>query len=149
MNTKKYKIYLDVCCLNRPFDNLSDARVKLEADAVLTILSKCEAGEWTLVSSDVIEREVSLLPDLQRLQKVQSLMLIANAKLNTTASSVRKAEAFQKKGVKVFDSYHLAVAIENGCDVFLTTDDRFLKKAVELKTKTIVENPAKWIVEVI
>jgi hypothetical protein len=29
------KIYLDNCCLNRPFDDLSQDRVYLEAEAIL------------------------------------------------------------------------------------------------------------------
>jgi hypothetical protein len=33
----KYKIYLDVCCLNRPFDDLRQDRVQFESDAVLGI----------------------------------------------------------------------------------------------------------------
>jgi predicted nucleic acid-binding protein len=55
----------------------------------------------------------------------------------------------KQKGIKVFDSYHLAVAEENDCDVFLTTDDCFLKRAKEIALNIVVENPAKWIVEVI
>jgi hypothetical protein len=30
------KIYLDVCCLCRPFDDHSETRVQLEAEAVLS-----------------------------------------------------------------------------------------------------------------
>jgi hypothetical protein len=40
------KVYLDVCCLNRPFDDQQQDRVHLEAEAVLLILKRCEAGEW-------------------------------------------------------------------------------------------------------
>jgi hypothetical protein len=40
----KLRIYLDVCCLNRPFDNQVQDRVRLEAEAVLAIL-KIEKNE--------------------------------------------------------------------------------------------------------
>jgi hypothetical protein len=39
------KIYLDVSCLNRPFDDQGQARVRLEAEAVTVILAKCDLGE--------------------------------------------------------------------------------------------------------
>jgi len=42
------KIYLDVCCLCRLFDNHSDTRVRLEAEAVLEILKRCSL-DWELV----------------------------------------------------------------------------------------------------
>ena len=36
------RIYLDVCCLNRPFDEQTQDRVRLETEAILTILSHCK-----------------------------------------------------------------------------------------------------------
>ena len=39
------RVYLDVCCLNRPFDDQSQDRIKLETDAVLSILDNCQTGE--------------------------------------------------------------------------------------------------------
>lgn len=40
------QIYLDVCCLNRPFDDQRQDRVRLESEAILLILAHCEAGGW-------------------------------------------------------------------------------------------------------
>ena len=40
------RIYLDVCCLNRPFDDQRQDHIRLEAEAVLLILGRCEAREW-------------------------------------------------------------------------------------------------------
>jgi len=45
------KIYLDVCCLNRPFDDQTQARIRLEAEAVLIILAQCETGHWEWIGS--------------------------------------------------------------------------------------------------
>ncbi len=33
------KIYLDVCCFNRPFDDQTQEKIHLEAEAVFIILS--------------------------------------------------------------------------------------------------------------
>ena len=32
-------VYLDVCCLNRPFDDQTQDRIRLESEAVLLILT--------------------------------------------------------------------------------------------------------------
>jgi len=59
-------IYLDVCCLNRPFDDQSQGRIHLESEAVLTVLFSCERGKWQLLNSEVIEFEISAIPDRGR-----------------------------------------------------------------------------------
>ncbi len=41
---------MDVCCLNRPFDDQTQDRIRIESDAILAILSKCVTGEWKLLS---------------------------------------------------------------------------------------------------
>jgi hypothetical protein len=45
-------IYLDVCCLNRPFDEQTQERIRLEAEAVLFILTKFQVGDWRLLGSE-------------------------------------------------------------------------------------------------
>jgi hypothetical protein len=48
-------IYLDLCCVNRPFDDQHQARVRLEAEAVLGLiqLSRTSIVKWT--GSDVLD----------------------------------------------------------------------------------------------
>ena len=54
-------------------------------------------------------------------------------------------------GVKSFDALHVACAEAGKADVFLTTDDKLLKKlrqnSGKIKVKTA--NPLEWIEEVI
>ena len=52
------KIYFDTCCINRPFDDQTRIRVRLEAEAVLGILSRIENGEWEWVGSEVLMDEI-------------------------------------------------------------------------------------------
>ncbi len=33
------KLYLDICCFNRPYDDQTQARVRLETEAVILLLS--------------------------------------------------------------------------------------------------------------
>jgi len=38
------RVYLDVCCLNRPFDDQSQERIRVESDAVELILRPVQKG---------------------------------------------------------------------------------------------------------
>lgn len=62
-------IYLDACCLNRPFDDQSQDRIRLETEAVLSILNRCLLGEWQLIGSEALDYEISKMPDDDRKQK--------------------------------------------------------------------------------
>ena len=44
-NESKYLIYLDVCCLNRPFDDQTQALILLESEAILQIINYCQSGQ--------------------------------------------------------------------------------------------------------
>ncbi|BAZ26615.1 hypothetical protein NIES4073_75230 [Kalymmatonema gypsitolerans NIES-4073] len=39
----EFLIYLDVCCLNRPFNDQTQERIRLEAEAVFIILANYDA----------------------------------------------------------------------------------------------------------
>jgi DNA-binding helix-hairpin-helix protein with protein kinase domain len=45
------RVYLDICCFKRPFDDASVERIRREAEAVASILAAAEAGLVKLVRS--------------------------------------------------------------------------------------------------
>ena len=143
------RIYMDVCCMNRPFDDLSQDRVQFEADAVLAVLSRCKSGKWTLVSSEVVDLESSKSSNRERLNKVRTLCSIAKERLIIDEDVTERAMEFQRCGIKVMDSLHLAVAETHAIDVFLTTDDNFLRAVKRIKTNITVANPVVWLMEVL
>lgn len=51
------KIYLDNCCFNRPFDDQSQIRIRLEAEAKLKIQADILGGNFELVWSYILEAE--------------------------------------------------------------------------------------------
>ena len=142
-------IYLDVCCLNRPFDDQSQNRVRLEAEAVLSILEMAAAGKLKLVTSDIIGDELSQMPDDERREKVELLLDAGSKHISLTAGVERRATEFHKWNISPLDALHLAAAEAAHVDYFLTTDDYLLRRAHrhadELKVK--VENPAKWLIQ--
>lgn len=142
------RIYMDVCCLNRPFDDLSQERIYLEAEAVLHIISRCDAGEWILQSSNAIDFELSKLSDEDKYDGIMGLLSSSIEYIMMNKETIYRAHKFQAEGVKVLDSYHLALAEKVRADILLTTDDRFIRKAERTDAKVRVENPVKWFMEV-
>jgi len=67
------RIYLDVCCINRPFDDIGQDRIRIESEAVLTILTHSYNKEWVLLNSKIIDFEIAMIPDDDRRQKVRIL----------------------------------------------------------------------------
>lgn len=78
---RSIKIYLDVCCLNRPFDDQTQDTIRLESEAVLTILTRCQRREWQLIGSEVVDFEISHIPDNDRRQKTSVLAAITTFKV--------------------------------------------------------------------
>ena len=144
------QIYLDVCCLNRPFDDQRQDRIRLEAEAVLLILEHCETGEWQWISSAVVEEEVDNTPDSERRHRVRSMLRSAHATVALTEAGVERAREIKAMGFRTYDALHLACAEQSGVDVFLTTDDRIIRTATRHaeKLKVRVANPLDWLLEV-
>lgn len=63
------KIYLDACCWNRPFDDQSQNRVRVEAEAVLSILEMAQSSGVEIIGSDIVDDELSEMPDDERREK--------------------------------------------------------------------------------
>ena len=143
-------IYLDVCCLNRPFDDQTQERIRLEAEAVLLILERCQAGTWRLLGSEAVDYEVSRIPDEERRRKVFHLASIARVKQVVSEAVQTRAEELERLGFTALDALHIACAEAGGADVLLTTDDRMLAKAKELQDslRVRIENPILWLMEV-
>jgi len=146
---KKYKIYLDVCCLNRPFDDQSQDRIRLEAEAIIIILAHIEAKDWTLIGSEIIDFEISRIPDEEKRQKVEILSTLAEDYIVVTEEVEERAIELERLGFGSYDALHIACAEKARADIFLTTDDKLLRKAENTKLDVKVKSPIEWILEVI
>jgi predicted nucleic acid-binding protein len=146
----KYLIYLDVCCLNRPFDLQEQERVRLETEAILLILSRCQNREWLLLGSEAIDNEVSHTPDPEKQEKIMLLAALAITKVNVTKTVESRARELIQLKFKTYDALHIACAEEGSADIFLTTDDRLVNKAAmyDSMLKVKLTNPIFWLLEV-
>lgn len=67
-------VYLDVCALHRPLDDQSQMRIRLEADAVLLILSHVRARSRAMAVTSAHEVEIAANPDPSRRNHLQLLL---------------------------------------------------------------------------
>jgi predicted nucleic acid-binding protein len=141
------KIYLDVCCLNRPFDDHTQERIRLESEAVIIILGRSKT--LTLMTSEIVALEISRIPDEDRRQKVMLLSSISKMDIAIDDEIISRAKDLNKIGFRSFDAFHIACAEKGQADALLTTDDHLLKKAKFHRQliKTRLENPLRWLME--
>jgi len=149
---KAMKIYLDTCCLNRPFDDQRQPRIRLEAEAVTLILEKVRQREWNWVGSEVLIYEIEQTVNTERKERLLLLALEANQTIEISEKIMERAEALSSLGFGEYDALHLASAESVKVDVFLTTDDPLQTIANRNKKRLsslIVNNPVKWLEEVL
>ena len=145
----KFLIYMDNCCLNRPFDDLTIDKVRLESEAVLTIIEYCERGIWDLCSSDVLFDEISRMDDSVKKEKVLTLYNSATVEIGIDDKIISRASELTQANIKPFDALHIASAESGKADVFLTTDRKLINASTRIKTNMKITNPAIWILEVL
>jgi len=145
------KIYLDACCLNRPFDDQRQARVRLEAEAISLILQKLHQREWEWIGSDVLVYELGQTEDVERKERLLLLAGQSHQVVAMTEKILTQAEKLVTSGFDSYDAIHLASAENAKVDVFLTTDDNMQKIANRNKKmfSFVVVNPVTWLEEVL
>jgi predicted nucleic acid-binding protein len=141
------KVYLDNCCFNRPFDDQSKIRIKLEAEAKLYIQEKIRQGVVELVWSYILDYENSMNPFEERRRSISEWRREAVVDVEETSEVLDRSNILCKAGMKSKDALHISCAIHAHCEYFLTTDDVILKKAKSIRELKIVD-PSTFIREV-
>ncbi len=140
---------MDNCCLNRPFDDQANLRIHLEAEAIKTIIVLVEQQKWDLVSSKILQFEISKIADEFRKKELMLMESLADEVVQVNTQIGVRANEFERLGIQSFDALHLACS-ENNADIFLTVDDRLIKKAITIKGLNIsIRNPLIWLSEVL
>ncbi|MCL1904384.1 MAG: hypothetical protein FWF94_08195 [Oscillospiraceae bacterium] len=144
----KLKIYLDNCCYNRPFDDLSQAKVRNEATAKVFIQSLIKFDSVTLYSSFMLFKEINDNPNesnkehILRFVTEYSSFFVSDKRENDI---IPISEDIMKKGIKKKDATHLACSIFSKCDFFITTDRRLTKyKTDKIEVLNPIDFVKKW-----
>ncbi|WP_246198713.1 hypothetical protein [Sodalinema gerasimenkoae] len=93
-------VYLDVCCLNRPFDEWVQERVR--------------TGEWQLISSEAILVELEKMRNLEKKASIFNLLALATRMQEINQAVEERSRQLEGLGFGLFDSFHLAGAEASG-----------------------------------
>ena len=116
-------VYLDTCSIQRPFDDQSQTRIVIEAEAVLGIIDRIESGEVELLGSEILQLETEENPNPVGRQFALDVLGLASLQVKLDDEIESAARASETSGIQPYDALHLASAVEGGADVFCTTDD--------------------------
>ena len=142
------KIYLDNCCFNRPYDDQSQLRVRLETEAKLKIQENIRLGLYELVWSYILDYENSKNIFRERREQIAKWQSYSEIDLDEDKGIIDIASGLCKLGIRNMDSLHIACALRANADYFLTTDDGILKKARMVKGIRVTD-PIGFIKEVL
>lgn len=123
--SENYLIALDACCLNRPFDDQNQLRIKLEAEAILEIIYYCQLGRWQLFNSTVLESEIGQISSQTKKEQVERYLALAKCRILVTPEIIKK--------VKQLTNFK---------------DDSLFKKVLSCQDKVNarVANPIPWLI---
>ncbi len=146
---QRIKIYLDTSVYNRPFDDQSQARIRLEAEAFLSILEKTVVGAVSIISSSVLAYENSLSPFPERKERVLTYVALASRTVKMSDAIRKRATELETVGYDSLDALHLACAEAGGAKYFVTCDDSVVKKAKRNPDSVpfVVCNPLEFLIE--
>lgn len=125
------KVYLDMCCIQRPMDTRSHLRIAVEAEAILGVLALSEVHQVQLISSAALEFEAEQTPHPVRRRFAFEVLAKATQFIPADPSVEERARFLQTQGIKPLDALHLASAEAAQAELFCTCDDRFFRKAVK------------------
>jgi len=142
------KIYLDNCCFNRPFDDQSQIRIRLESEAKLRIQEEIRAGRFKLVWSYILDYENHKNPYIERKTRISGWKKYAIKDIEENSEILETANFLSQIGIQKIDSLHIACAVFSKCSYFLTTDDKILLRSDQIKNIKVTD-PIGFIKEVL
>jgi len=141
---KMPKIYLDNCTYNRPFDDQSQMKIRLETESKLYIQSGIRKKKYSLVWSYVLDYENSNNPYEEKRNAISPWKEIADDYCPSSDDILALGIKIMKHGIKAKDALHIACAVKSGCDYFITTDNKLTNKTI---ANIRIVNPIDFILE--
>jgi len=125
----KIRVYLDNCTYNRPFDDQTQIKLSLEADAKRYIQLLILEKSIDLVCSYVNRFENNKNPQYANKKAINEFFHNAVLYIDYTLSDVveKRAISIKQSGIKTVDAFHISCALEGNCNYFITTDKLLLK----------------------
>ncbi len=123
-----------MCCLKRPFDDQSQARIRLESEAVLALLD-APPSKIEFLRTAALDLENEQNPMRQRAANVRLWLEGVPAVHPPDDALADRVRELSSVGFKSFDALHVASAEILSADAFCTCDDKLVATARQHATQ--------------
>lgn len=143
-------IYLDTNIYCRPFDDQDQIIIAQETEAFAEIYDKIGDRSLSLIASNILRYEVSLITDIEIRNEI--LSIITSASIYVKVERQNKAlidQLINEAELKTQDAAHLVAASLGNADVFITCDKGILNKKDKIQKisdfqKMMIINPVDF-----
>lgn len=142
------RLYIDLSCFNRPFDDQGQERIRRETEAIFNVLTRIIEGNDALVWSWILTFENARHPKVDRRDEIALWEGRAEKSVPLSPNLQKRARQIAQQGIAALDAAHLASAEAGGADVFLTCDDAVLRRSRRLGLALRVLSPVAYLDEV-
>ena len=142
------RLYIDLNCFNRPFDDQNQERIRLETEAVLGILTRVAEGKDILLWSWVLSFENDKHPKPDRRDEIAVWEGRSERSVALSSEVEERARRIAQQGIDALDAAHLASADAGGAEIMLTCDDVLIRRAARVGLTLRVLNPVAYFKEV-
>lgn len=104
------RLYIDLNCFNRPFDDQNQERIRLETEAVLGILTRVAEGKDILLWSWVLSFENDKHPKPDRRDEISVWEGRSERSVPLSTEVEERARRIAQQGIDALDAAHLASA---------------------------------------
>ena len=144
------KLYLDTCCYNRPFDDLKQEKVRMEAQAIINIIKIYNNKKIKIYRSRALEFEISKISNSNKRRQVEDLYSAVSAENILYFYELdKRVEELEKYNIHFMDAYHIAYAESKTVDYFITVDKQLINAAKRARLDLKVVEPIEFLMEVI
>jgi len=141
------RLYLDLNCFNRPFDDQSQDRIARETAAIFSVLQRIVDGTDHLAWSAVLEFENSQHPLMDRRTEIARWVQRAVVNVAISDQVSARAQTLTEAGLGALDAAHVACAESVACDCLLTCDDRLIRRSRRVQLAVRIQNPVEYVEE--
>ncbi len=138
------RLYVDLNCFNRPFDDQRQERVRRETVAVFNILNRVIEGNDSLIWSWVLSFANSRHPKPDRRDEIALWQGRGEGVVAVYTTIQRRSQQLEAQGIAALDAAQLASAEAGGAEIFLTCDDVIIRRARRLGLGLRVMNPVAY-----
>jgi predicted nucleic acid-binding protein len=133
------RMYLDLCCYKRPFDDQRDERIRDEAGAVASIMDRVGSGEVELVRSPALRVENERNPREDR--RIAAALWLDGAAIDVdlTDAIEERARELCEMGFRPLDAFHVAFAEAAGAECLVTCDEAFRNLAKRRRSELHID----------